>query len=525
MNMPKRPSPRVPEVKFSNLDKPLFPKAGFTKGEMIRYYLEAAPYLLPHLKDRPVTLIRFPDGIGGESFYEKNAPRFAPEWIKTFAVPRQHHEGTINYILINDARTLAWCANLASIELHPFLHRARSLDTPTQVAFDLDPGEGADILTCAEVAFLVKEVLDGLGLESFPKVSGSKGVQIYVPLNGRSTYEVTSPFAKAVAELLAQKHSNLVVSNMAKALRKNRVLIDWSQNSRSKTTVCVYSMRGKRDTPFISMPVSWKELQRAIKAKDSASLFFTPEAALKRLAKIGDLFAPVLTLKQKLPAGFLTSVKTQSASAPAAPKPTPKTRPRKPGHSPASLRAYEKKRDFTLTDEPPPAKPAKRPGKGAPRFVIQKHAASHLHFDFRLEMDGTLKSWAVPKGLPYELGVKRSAFEVEDHPIDYLRFEGTIPKGQYGGGTVMVWDIGTYEILEGSHAKGKLALLLHGKKLQGEWHIFRIRSEDDKPVWLIIKSGDAMKPLSARRENTSVLSQRTLERIAQDNDAQWQSKR
>ncbi|MEO7413735.1 MAG: non-homologous end-joining DNA ligase [Opitutaceae bacterium] len=522
--MPKRrPSPSAPEVKFSNLDKPLFPEAGFTKGEMIRYYVEVAPFILPHLEDRPVTLIRFPDGIRGESFYEKNAPRFAPDWIKTFPVPRQHHEGTINYILINDARTLAWCANLASIELHPFLHRARSLDKPTHVAFDLDPGEGADLLTCAEVAFRLKEVLDGLGLESFPKVSGSKGVQIYVPLNGRANYDVTQPFAKAVAELLGQKYPKLVVSNMAKALRKNRVLIDWSQNSRSKTTVCVYSMRGKRETPFVSMPVTWKELQRASKTKDPSGLFFTPEAALKRLAKVGDLFAPILRLKQKLPAGFVSIAKAR------APKTPTKTKSSTTARAPAaaSLRAYEKKRDFTVTDEPPPDTPAKKTagGKAALRFVIQKHAASHLHYDLRLEMDGTLKSWAVPKGLPYDLGVKRSAFEVEDHPIDYLRFEGTIPKGQYGGGTVMVWDIGTYEVLEGSHAKGKLSLMLHGKKLEGEWHIFRIRSDEAKPVWLVIKSGEPMKRLTARVENSSVLTRRTMEKIAQDNNAQWQGHR
>jgi bifunctional non-homologous end joining protein LigD len=522
--MPKRSSLDASEVKFSNLDKPLFPEVGFTKGEMIRYYVEVAPFILPHLKDRPVTLIRFPDGVRGESFYEKNAPRFAPAWIKTFAVPRQHHEGTINYILINDARTLAWCANLASIELHPFLHRARSLDTPTHVAFDLDPGEGTDILTCAEAAFLVKEVLDGLELQSFPKVSGSKGVQIYVPLNGRATYEVTQSFAKAVAELLEQKHAKKIVSNMAKALRKNRVLIDWSQNSRAKTTVCVYSMRGKREAPFISMPVTWKELQSAIKTKDPAKLSFTPEAALKRLAKIGDLFAPVLTLKQRLPAAFANRTKAISTSKLKTEKAAEKRARKSP---PTALRAYEKKRDFTVTAEPAPASSKSTKGKAseARRFVIQKHAASHLHYDFRLEMGGTLKSWAVPKGLPYELGVKRSAFEVEDHPLDYLRFEGTIPKGQYGGGTVMVWDIGTYEVLEGSYEKGKLALLLNGKKLRGEWHIFRIRSDESKPVWLIIKSDKPMKPLSARSEDQSVLTRRSMAKIAADNDAQWQSKR
>jgi bifunctional non-homologous end joining protein LigD len=511
-------APSASGVKFSNLDKILFPKAEFTKGEMIRYYVDAAPFILPHLRDRPVTLIRFPDGVQGESFYEKNAPRFAPDWIKTTQVPRQHHEGTINYILINDARTLAWCANLASIELHPFLHHANSLDTPTHVMFDLDPGEGADILTCAEIAFLVKDVLDGLKLESFPKVSGSKGVQIYVPLNGRATYDTTQPFAKAVAELLERREPKRVVSNMSKALRKNRVLIDWSQNARAKTTVCVYSMRGKRETPFISTPVTWQELQRATKKGDSSGLFFSPDEALKRMQKLGDLFAPVLKLKQKLPPAFAAAA---TSSSPSVTRKSPK--------SSSALQAYKKKRDFTQTAEPPPSAEPSRNGragaKAERRFVIQKHAASHLHYDFRLEMDGTLKSWAVPKGLPYELGVKRSAFQVEDHPIDYMRFEGTIPKGQYGGGTVMVWDIGTYEVLEGNYAKGKLSLLLKGKKLKGEWHIFRIRSDDAKPVWLIIKSGVAMKPLSARRGDESVLTRRSMERIASDNDAQWQSNR
>lgn len=533
--MAKRSKPETAEVKFSNLDKILFPEAKFTKGEMIRYYVDAAPFILPHLKDRPVTLIRFPDGVQAESFYEKNAPRFAPSWIKTFPVPRQHHEGTINYILINDARTLAWCANLAAIELHPFLHRARSLDTPTHIAFDLDPGEGATLLTCAEVAFLVKEVLDGLGLDSFPKASGSKGLQLYVPLNGRATYAVTQPFAKAVAELLQQAHPKKVVSNMSKALRKNRVLIDWSQNTRSKTTVCVYSLRGKRGTPFVSMPVTWKELQSAIKKGDTSALFFTPDAALKRLNKLGDLFAPVLTLKQKLPAKFVASAqgsngtKSPAAKAPEEETISPPTKSRRKTKEkkspPAALRAYEKKRDFTRTAEPPPEVRATGATKGMRRFVIQKHAATNLHFDLRLEMDGTLKSWAVPKGLPYEPGVKRAAFEVEDHPLDYMRFEGTIPKGQYGGGTVMVWDIGTYELLKGDHAKGDLKLVLHGKKLKGEWHLFRIRTEDSKPVWLIVKAGKAMKPLSARSEDSSVLTRRSMARIAKDNNTQWQSNR
>ncbi len=486
------------EVAFSNLDKVFFPKTGFTKGEMVKYYVDVANYLLPHLKNRPVTLVRFPDGINGERFYSKNAPRFAPNWIKTYSVPRKSREGEINYILINDAPTLAWCANIAALELHPFLHRVPRLDRPTFVAFDFDPGEGADLLTCAQAAFQVKDILDGLGLEGFPKVSGSKGLQVYVPLNTPVTYAATGTFAKAVAELLRQQRPDLVVSDMSKALRRGKVLIDWSQNSGSKTTVAVYSMRGKRDEPFISMPVTWEELQAAVRLKSPQALYFTPSAALERLENRGDLFAPVLTLKQSLPKAFARQ------SAPAEP-----------------LRRYAQKRDFSRTREPPPAAGGRRAKAAGDRFVIQKHAASRLHYDFRLEMDGTLKSWAVPKGLATEAGVKRAAFEVEDHPIAYLKFEGTIPKGQYGGGTVMVWDLGTYELIGGSHEAGDLKLRLHGKKLKGEWHLFRIRVEEGKPVWLVVKAQADAKPVSVRQEDRSVLSGRSMQRIAKDNDAQW----
>lgn len=508
-------------VSFSNPDKRYFP-SGFTKGEMIRYYLEVAPLILPHLKDRPITLIRFPEGVKGESFYEKNAPRHAPEWIETFPVPRRHHEGHVNYMLVNNAETLAWCANLGAIELHPFLHRVPDIDRPTHVAFDLDPGEGADIFTCIEVSALLKQVFEGLGLQSFPKVSGSKGVQIYVPLNTAVTYAATQPFAKSVAELLERQHPKLIVSAMSKALRKRKVMIDWSQNSQSKTTVSVYAMRGKRDEPFISMPLTWEELNRAAAKKDRDALYFTPDEALARVKQVGDIFAPVLTLEQRLPEAFEQLTARPRGSRPRATSPT-----RAPVA--ASLSRYVAKRDFTRTAEPAGNTSSK--GKTAipegdrPRFVIQKHAASHLHYDFRLEMDGTLKSWAVPKGPPYELGVKRAAFEVEDHPVDYMNFEGTIPKGQYGGGTVMVWDTGTYELLGGSHAKGDLKLRLHGKKLKGEWHIFRIRSDQSKPMWLLAKSGTPAKPVSARSDDMSVLTRRSMARIAADNDSQWQSNR
>jgi bifunctional non-homologous end joining protein LigD len=481
---------KPPEVKFTNLEKVLFPRTGFTKGDLIRYYLDVAPRLLPHLRGRPITLIRYPDGVEGGKFYEKNVPKFAPPWIRTFDVSRRHAAGRTRYILINDAASLAWCANLAGVEIHPFLHRAPKLDRPTCVVFDLDPGEGADLRACARVALQVKEITDRLGLQAFPKVSGSKGLQLYVPLNTPVTYAVTAAFAKAVAELLAAEHPDLVVSRMAKIQRRGRVLIDWSQNNASKTTVAVYSLRGKRDEPYVSMPVTWAELRRT---RGLRPLAFTPKAALRRLEKLGDLFAPVLTLKQKLPAAL------GRAAAAADP----------------DLRDYGAKRDFSRTGEPR-AVGGRAIGGSNGRFVIQKHAASHLHYDFRLEMGGTLKSWAIPKGVPTELGVKRSAFAVEDHPIDYLHFEGTIPRGQYGGGTVMVWDFGTYELLGGDYAAGSLKIRLAGKKLKGEWHLFRIRRDRGKDVWLIAKSGQPAKPISLRQDDTSALSRRSMARIARD---------
>jgi bifunctional non-homologous end joining protein LigD len=266
---------RKTDVIFTNLEKVFFPATGFTKGDLIRYYIDVAPVLVPHFRERPVTLIRMPDGVRGERFYEKNAPGWAPDWVPTTIVPKGEG-GEIRYIMINDPRTLAWCANNAAIEMHPFLHRAQALSRPTHIAFDLDPGEGADLLTCIEVGFLVRDVLEHLGLEAFPKVSGSKGLQLYVPLNTPVTYDSVTPFAKAIAELLQQRHPDLIVSNMSKALRTDKVFIDWSQNHQKKTTVGPYSVRGKRDEPFVSLPVTWAELTRAQKAGKVERLYFSP---------------------------------------------------------------------------------------------------------------------------------------------------------------------------------------------------------------------------------------------------------
>jgi bifunctional non-homologous end joining protein LigD len=289
------------DVPVSNLDKVMYPENGFTKAQVIDYYIRVSSYLLPHLHDRPVTLKRYPDGIRGEFFYEKDAPSFKPKWVETFPVPRRAGGPKIQYVLIDDLPTLVWCANVASLELHPFLHKAPQIGQPTSVVFDLDPGTGMDVLACAEVAFLLRDVFERLELQCFAKVSGSKGIQVYVPLNQGASYATTQPFARAVAELLATQHPGLIVSEMAKTQRVKKVFIDWSQNADFKTTVGVYSLRAKRNRPYVSLPVCWDELRKALERHDADALLFEPEAALKRLEQTGDLFAPVLSLKQSLP--------------------------------------------------------------------------------------------------------------------------------------------------------------------------------------------------------------------------------
>jgi bifunctional non-homologous end joining protein LigD len=296
-------------IRLSNPTKLLFPAAGFTKADVVRYYLAVSRYLLPHLKDRPVTLKRYPNGVGREFFYEKDAPAFTPAWVKTFPVPRRRGGPDIRYIIINDCATLVWCASIADIEIHPFLHRAPALDRSTTVAFDLDPGEGADVLTCTEVAFRLKDALDRLELQSFTKVSGSKGLQVYVPLNTGAHYEQTQSFARQLAQLLERRYPELVVADMDKRLRTGKVFIDWSQNADFKTTVAVYSLRAKRDHPFVSMPVTWSELKRALDTRTADDLSFDPTAALRRIRARGDLFAPVLRVKQRLPEGFGTALR------------------------------------------------------------------------------------------------------------------------------------------------------------------------------------------------------------------------
>jgi bifunctional non-homologous end joining protein LigD len=280
-------------VTLSNLDKVLYP-SGFTKAQIIDYYSRIAPVILPHLKGRGITLKRYPSGTDESHFFEKQCPDHRPPWIKTASVPRRSTAGEIDYCLIGDEADLVWLANLAAIEIHVPLAKARDWNRPTEMVFDLDPGEPADISDCAEIALVLRGMFDQLGLQSFAKTTGSKGLQVYVPLNSNVTYDQTKPFARQVAELLEQQMPDRVTADMAKSKRRGKVLVDWSQNEWHKSTVAAYSLRA-RERPTVSTPVTWDEV-------DAGKLDYDHADVVKRLDKHGDLFAPVLTTVQALPA-------------------------------------------------------------------------------------------------------------------------------------------------------------------------------------------------------------------------------
>ncbi len=288
------------ELNLTNLEKVMYPEAGFTKAQIIDYYVRIAPYLLPHLKGRPLTMKRYPEGVGKFFFYEKNCPKHRPDWVQTTAVWSYGNNRWMDYCMVQDLPTLVWAANLADIELHTSLSLGKKIDQPTMLVFDLDPGAPANIVQCCQVGLWVRKVFAELGLKAFAKTSGSKGLQVYIPLNTAVTYEGTKPFAHELARLLERAQPELIVSDMKKALRTGKVFVDWSQNDQYKTTVCVYSLRAK-DRPTASTPVSWEEVERCLKKQDPSLLVFEAEKVIDRADKMGDSFEPVLTLKQKLP--------------------------------------------------------------------------------------------------------------------------------------------------------------------------------------------------------------------------------
>ena len=288
------------KIQVSNLDKVLYPKVGFTKGQVIDYYIRVAPLLLPHLKDRPLTMKRYPNGVEGEFFYEKNCPSHRPKWVQTAKVWSEGNNRIMHYCLAQDLPTLVWAANLADLELHTSLAKKKDVARPTMMVFDLDPGAPADIVQCCQVGLWLRDLLTKMKLKAFAKTSGSKGLQVYVPLNTSATFDRTKDLSRALAQHLEGEHGSLVTSNMSKALRKGKVFVDWSQNDEHKTTICVYSLRAKEE-PTVSTPVTWDEVAYCLKRKKADLLRFRSDKTSSRVEKMGDLFAPVEELKQKLP--------------------------------------------------------------------------------------------------------------------------------------------------------------------------------------------------------------------------------
>jgi bifunctional non-homologous end joining protein LigD len=406
-------------LKLTHLDKVLYPETGTTKGDVIAYYSAVAQAMLPHVANRPATRKRWVDGVGtanepGTMFFQKNLPDGTPSWVRRRSLEHKDHNN--EYPLVDDLATLTWLAQIASLEIHVpqwQFGRSGARHNPDRLVLDLDPGPGVGLAECAEVARLARAILTGMGLDPMPVTSGSKGIHLYAALDGNQTSDEIAAVAHELAGSLAADHPDLIVSDMKKSLRDGKVLVDWSQNNGNKTTVAPYSLRG-RMRPTVAAPRTWRELQ------SPGLRQLELDEVVKRVTRRGDLLGGV-----------------------------------------DRLVAYRGKRDAAKTPEPVPTARAKNTNGRS--FVIQEHHASHLHWDFRLEHDGVLVSWALPKGVPTDFRRNHLAVQTEDHPLEYGSFAGDIPHGEYGGGRVDIWDSGTYELEKWREGEEVIATL-HGTK-------------------------------------------------------------
>ena len=426
-------------IKLTNLDKVLYPSTGTTKADVIGYYAEIAAVMLPHLVDRAATRKRWPDGVGDGSheptvFFNKDLAKGTPDWVTRFKIAHRDHDNF--YPVVDDLATLTWLGQLAALEIHVpqwRFGREGQVLPPDRLVLDLDPGEGVGLAECAEVARWAQEILTDIGHAPVPVTSGSKGIHLYAPLDGSLDSDQATEVARELARALEADHPDLVTATMKRAVRAGKVFLDWSQNNGAKTTVAPYSLRG-RLRPTVAAPRTWAELA----APDLGQLEYAE--VLRRVAAEPDPLAAM-----------------------AGPTPTPT-----PGAEHTAtvdrLTTYRSMRDPARTPEPVPATP---PAGGAgDTFVIQEHHARRLHYDFRLEHDGVLVSWAVPKGPPTDTGDNRLAVQTEDHPLEYATFAGSIPKGEYGGGDVAIWDSGTYELHKWRDGK-EVIVTLHGQPAGG----------------------------------------------------------
>ncbi|WP_423923529.1 ATP-dependent DNA ligase [Frigoribacterium sp. 2-23] len=431
-------------LQLTNLDKVLYPDSGTTKADVLGYYAAVAEWMLPHVEGRPATRKRWVNGVDGEVFFEKNLPDSAPGWIARHEIEHKDHANV--YPMVNDLATLTWLAQVAALEVHVPQWRFGphgAQRNPDRLVLDLDPGEGVGLAECVAVARELRPIVEGMGLELMPVTSGSKGVHLYARLDGTQTSSQVSEVAHELARALEADHPDLVLSSMGKADRRGKVLLDWSQNNGNKTTVAPYSLRG-RTRPTVAMPRTWRELASA----SLKQLEYTD--VLARLKRRGDPLADISS-RTPVPDGLLGEDFRNTAS---------------PEHDPGEkrrdrLEVYRSKRDASKTAEPvPSAAPDTTDGRS---FVIQEHHASSLHWDFRLEHDGVLVSWALPKGEPDDPGVNHLAVQTEDHPLEYGTFEGTIAKGEYGAGEVTIWDSGEYDLEKWRDGK-EVIVVLHGEQ-------------------------------------------------------------
>lgn len=444
------------QIKLSNLEKVLFPQDGIIKAEVIAYYHEIAPTLLYHIKGRPLTLIRFPDGIDGEHFYQKNRPQWAPDWVEFITLGEEEQK---DYILASEQATLMWLANLAALELHQMHCRHPHFDRPDYMVFDLDPPEGADFNHVVDVALRLKDHVQSYQYHPFIKTTGGKGLHVVMPVEPKWDFPTVFEAAKDLAQPFIKKYNDEITLQIKKNARGGRMLVDIYRNRTGQSIVSPYSLRGRAGAP-VSMPVRWDELETI-----SSSGHYHLRNAIEKVKLSGDAWEGI--------GGYAVSLHTNRHTTKAAAKLRDSTHHK----TPEELERYRAKRDFQKTPEPGISQIT---GEGS-NFVVHRHHASRLHYDLRLEQDGVLKSWAVPKGLPPRPGVKRLAVQTEDHPLEYLTFEGTIPKGEYGGGNMWVFASGRYEITK--EKKDGMYFRLESPEISGEYRMHRMKEKE----WLLEK--------------------------------------
>jgi len=476
-----------PRVALTNADKVLYPATGTTKADVFRYYTTIAEVMLPHIAGRPVTRKRWPNGVDAQSFFEKELAKSAPTWLSRGTLA--HRSGDTVYPIIDSPTGLAWIAQQAALEVHVPQWRFGADGRPgpaNRLVFDLDPGEGVTMPHVGDVAHAVRDMMDDIGLRVYPLTSGSKGLHLYVPLTEPVGSDGVVVLARRVAQQLEHDMPTLVTATMTRSLRAGKVFLDWSQNNAAKTTIAPYSLRG-RQTPTVAAPRTWEEIS------DPGLRQLRYEEVLARVAEHGDLLA-----------GLDDQILDR-------------------------LSTYRSKRTATKTPEPVPRASPAAPdvtGRAAPvggdnRFVIQEHRARRLHYDFRLERDGVLVSWAVPKNLPETPAVNHLAVHTEDHPLEYATFEGAIPKGEYGAGKVAVWDSGTYEAEKfnvsgsGDGKGGEVIVDLHGQRISGRYALIQTRGDQ----WLAHRMRDQSDTGPRLPDVAPMLA--TLGSVDRFDSAQW----